>query len=285
MHLHLDQVLWAALLSAHLILLIVLLGRDRIARFRWFTVAVALSAARLLVDHLLHGRLTTIAFYWQQYSLLLVASILGLIVLAELARRGFGSHATTLRLKPNGWLGWSLVTVAIAAAAVGAIGPWPTWISITAEPELFRLRLVWIVALKLEIFAGFLAIQLAILLLLFGRRFGTTLRCHATQIALGLSTIAISQIAVQRIIETIVHAAHPNSREEYERTLRLLTNLDHARLAIWLLVVFWWIVCLWIDEPGHAPNPETTGVLVPVGANPISPSPLQARADLPEDDA
>ncbi len=283
MHLQLDQVLWALLLAAHLVLLIVLLGRDRISRFRWFTVVVALSAARLLVDHLLHGRLTTIAFYWQQYSLLLLASLLGLVVLAELARRAFASHATSLRLKPNGWIGWSLVSVALAAAAVAAIGPWPTWASITAEPELFRLRLVWIVALKLEIFAGILAFELGLLILIFGRRFGTTLRSHATQLALGLSTIAISQIAVQRIIETIIHAAHPNSREEYERTLRLLTNLDHARVAIWLLVVLWWTVCLWIDEPGT--TPETTGDLVPVGAGPISPTPLQAEADIPEDEA
>ena len=39
------------------ILLIVLLGRDRVSRFPWFTAAIVFSAVHLIADHLLHGNL------------------------------------------------------------------------------------------------------------------------------------------------------------------------------------------------------------------------------------
>ena len=288
MHFSLEQFLWATLLAAHLVLLVILLGRDRAARFYWFAVAVGLSAARLLADHLLHGKLTTIAFYWQQYVLVLLSAIAGFLVLAELARRAFAHPAPpTPPLKPATWLSATVLSLGIAAAILFAIGPWPTLASITAEPQLTPLRIVWIIALKAEMLAGILAVLATFAILLFGRRFGTTLRSHATAIALGLSTIAISQITVQRIIEGIIQSAHPTSQADYQRTLRLLTNLDHARVVLWLLAVLWWIFFLWRDEPGTTPNPGPTPSdpqpeLVPVGSGPTTPAPLQTHADLPD---
>ena len=272
MHVSLEQFLWATLLAAHLVLLVILLGRDRLARFSWFAVAVGLSAARLLADHLLHGKLTTIAFYWQQYVLVLLSAIAGFLVLAELARRVFATPAApTQPLKPSTWLSATVLSVGLAAAILFAIGPWPTLASISADPQLTPLRIVWIVALKAEMLAGILAVLATFAILLFGRRFGSTLRSHATAIALGLSTIAISQITVQRILEGIIQSAHPASQADYQRTLRLLTNLDHARVVLWLLAVLWWIILLWRDEPTLAPG--------------TTPTPLQTTANLPDEPA
>jgi hypothetical protein len=275
MHWSLEQVLWALIFAGHLVLLIVLLGRDRNKRFPWFTAAVSISAVRLLIDHLLYGKLTTIAFYWQNYSLLLVSSIVAVFVLVELVRPVFGSEKGDPRPKLNGWLGWplwSLAVVVLAAAAVVAIGPWPSWASVVADKNLFALRLVWIVALKAELLAGLLAVEVTILLVAFGRRFGSVWTRHPTLIAIGLSTISISQYTVQFISQSIVRNAHQLSEDQRVKLLHVLTNLDHAREALWIMALAWWIVWLWRDEGGRPADKVAA----------VDPEPLQAAANSSE---
>jgi len=255
MHWNLEQVLWALILAGHLVLLIVLLGRDRTTRFPWFTAAVSISTVRLLVDHLLYGKLTSIAFFWQNYSLLLVSSIIAILVLAELVRPVFGSGKGGTHPKLHGWLGWpawSLVVVVVAAGAVVAIGPWPDWESVFKDKNLLALRLVWIAALKADLFVGFLAVEVTILLVAFARRFGSAWTRHPTLIAIGLSTVSISQYAVQFISQAIVRNASGQLTEDQRvKILHTLTNLDHAKVALWLMALAWWIVWLWRDEGGR----------------------------------
>ena len=270
MHWTLEQFLWALTLAGHLVLLIVMLGRDRIQRFPWFTAAVTISTVRLLADHLLHGKLTTAAFYWQTYSLLLVSAIIGILVLAELAWQVFGSGRGGIRLKAYGWIGWTLATFIVAVATVVAIGPWPSWESMSSDKSLLALRLVWVGALKLDFLVGLLAVEIMLLLLAFGKRFGFSWRSQPTLIAIGLSTIAISQYSVQGVTQSIVRNAHPNSREEYARILRLLTNLDHGRVAIWCVALIWWIVWLWRDERGKPTAAEAVATPELVSAVPDS---------------
>jgi hypothetical protein len=267
MHWNLDSVLWALLLAGHLIVLVVLLGRDRAQRFPWFTAAVAVAAARLLIDHLLHGKLTMLAFYWQNYSLLLVSSILVFFVLAELVRPVFGSGhpgEPGKRLKANGWIAWTLLTLLIGVVAVVLIGPWPSWASITDEKALMALRLVWIAALKTDLLVALLAVEVTILLLVFGRRFGFPWRNHSTQIAIGLSTIAIGQYAAQFISQAMVRNVREITEEKRVQILRVLTNIDHARLAVWILALIWWIVWLWRDEPGQPAASEPLALSEPL---------------------
>jgi hypothetical protein len=259
MHWNIEQIAWGLILAAHLILLIVLLGRDRSSRFPWFTAAIALSAVRLLADHLLHGKLTTIAFYWQSYTAMTLDAILGILVLIELGRQIFSSGKAGLRLNARGWLGWTFVTVAISIGAVWAWGPWPTLQALKAEPAQLPLLLTVLAGMKGELFVGLLTVQVGFLLLFSGRRFGFGWRSHPQQIALGLSTNALGFLAVQAISESIKRTVHLTSRAEYNRVVHLLTNLDNARNAIWLLVLIWWIVWLWRDEPGNA-TPAETGV-------------------------
>jgi hypothetical protein len=259
MHWNIEQIAWALILAAHLILLIVLLGRDRSSRFPWFTTAIALSAVRLLADHLLHGKLTTIAFYWQSYTAMTLDAILGILVLIELARQIFSSGKAGLRLNARGWLGWTFVTVAISIGAVWAWGPWPTLQALKAEPAQLPLLLTVLAGMKGELFVGLLTVQVGFLLRFSGKRFGFGWRSHPQQIALGLSTNALGFLAVQAISESIKRTVHLTSRAEYNRVVHLLTNLDNARNAIWLLVLIWWIVWLWRDEPGSV-APSEAGV-------------------------
>ena len=278
MHWNVEQIIWALLLAAHLVLLVVLMGRDRVGRFPWFTAAITLSAVRLLADHLLHGKLTSMAFYWQSYSAMLVDDILGILVLIELARSVFSSGKAGLVLKARGWIGWTLVTVALAIAAVWAWGPWPTWVALKAEPAQLPLLLVVLTAMKGLLFVSLLTVQVGLLLRIFGKRFGSGWRSHAQQIALGLSTNALGFLAVQGITDTIKRTVHLTSRQEYERVVHLLTNMENARTALWCLVLIWWIIWLWRDEPGElAPMMATAGA-------PIITGHLAAKAEIPEGD-
>jgi hypothetical protein len=284
MHWNFEQILWAMLLAAHLVLLIVLLGRDRASRWPWFTASISLSAVRVLADHLLHGKLTAVAFYWQSYSLAVVGSILQALVLVELTRRVFSSGRGGVILKAKGWLGGVMLSVAVAVAVVWVWGPWPSWQALNAQPALLPLRLVWLSALKLDLLVAVLSVVVMLLVNLFGGQFDFGWKTHARQIALGLSTIAISQYTVEGISQAIIRqSAHLTSRDQVDRVVHLLTNLDQGRTAIWLLALVWWMVWLWRDEPSTG-NP----VLLPeptLAVDSESETSPQAEAeefDLPE---
>src|ERR1700761_7008201 len=162
MHLNIEQILWAMVLAAHLLLLIVMMGRERIARFRWFFAWITLSAATLVANHMLHGKLTTVAFYWQTYSALVIESILGVMVLLELARQIFSSGRAGLIVKANGWIGWTMVTVAIAAAAVWAWGPWPSKAALQAEKDQLPLLIVILIGMKGQLLVSILMVEVAL---------------------------------------------------------------------------------------------------------------------------
>ena len=254
------------------------MGRDRTSRFPWFTAAITLSAIRLLADHLLHGKLTTVAFYWQSYSAMVVDALLGILVLAEVARRIFSSGKAGLILKARGWIGWTLITFAITTAAVWAWGPWPTWAALKAEPAQLPLLLVVLTGMKGALFVSLLTVQVGLLVRIFGKKFGFGWRSHAQQIMLGLSTNALGFLAVQGITDTIKHTIHLTSRQEYERVVHLFTNFENARTALSFLVLVWWTVWLWRDEPG-----ELSPVMAMAGTPEVSGS-LAAKADIPEDE-
>jgi hypothetical protein len=93
---------------------------------------------------------------------------------------------------------------------------------------------------------------------------------------LGLSTNALGFLVVQGISDIIKHTVHLTSRQEYERIVHLFTNFENARTALWFLVLVWWTVWLWRDEPGElAPIAEMAGV-------PILPGSLTTEAEIPE---
>ena len=66
------SVLWTLTFAALLVLLVVLMGRDRARRFPWFTASIVLVALRLLTNRLLHERLPPLTmgasrFLWRTF--------------------------------------------------------------------------------------------------------------------------------------------------------------------------------------------------------------------------
>jgi hypothetical protein len=173
-------------------------------------------------------------------------------VVLEMARRAFG------RVSHRVWIAWILVLAFLGAVVLAKWGVWPAWESIAFDTPLARLGMMQLVAQKLGLLADVLTIALALLVVLFGRRYGAGWRSHVQQILIGLSTASLAQLAAQTIWQVITKTAAPHSMAEYERIMGLREKLFNANSVVYLLVLIWWIVCLWIDEPATAPAAVAT---------------------------
>src|ERR1700691_662433 len=109
------QILWTLTFAALLVLLVVLLGRDRAKRFPWFTASIATMGFLLLTEQLLLTRLpriTGLEIYWVLSNL---NTAIGLLVLVELARQSFRGARK---------LGWIIGTLAVLAGGAAALVFW-----------------------------------------------------------------------------------------------------------------------------------------------------------------
>jgi hypothetical protein len=248
MHFNFDftavQVLWTLTLASLLVLLVVLLGRDRMRVFPWFTLSMALTTVRLLASRMLYGRMAPITMSEIFLTLAVIESLVCILVAMELARRAFPGASRTA------WLVGVLVLLAIGGAVVYAWSPWPAWSTLAAGGTLGTLRLMQLAAQKLDLLFDVFTIGLCLLAVLVGRRFGAGWRSHVQQILIGLSTASIAQMAVRGIWQAIAAHAVPHSQAEYDHVVSLQEKLYNGNSVVFVAVVVWWIVCLWINEPG-----------------------------------
>jgi hypothetical protein len=257
MHYHFNSsatdILWTLTFAALLVLLVVLLGRDRARRFPWFTAVTVMMALRMVTSKLLSQRLAPVVFnevFLALYDLTVVLS-LGLAV--EIARRAFKGAGRVA------WIAGTLVVLAVGGFVMVKWGPWPAWKTLTAGSHFSNLRFMQLFAQKADLLANMLFIQLGLLVVFFGRRFHAGWRSHTQQIAIGLSTSAIAQSAMRLIWQEIGKHTTIHSQAEYAHVMSIEEKLFSASNAIYLAVLLWWIACLWVDEPGGA-NAVNAGV-------------------------
>jgi len=239
------QILWTLTFAALLVLLVVLMGRDRAKRFPWFTASIAMMGLMELTEQLLLTRLpriTGLEIYWVLSNL---NAAIGLLVLVELARQSFRGA------RKLGWIIGTLVVLAGGAAALVLWGPWPAWVTLTAQSQFATIRLMQFVADKGMLLSGVLTIELGLLVTLLARRFGAGWRSHAQRIMVGLSTAALAQLALRGTVQAIGKHSVIHTQSEYEKLLGLRDKLINADKVVYLCVLLWWIACLWIDEPAE----------------------------------
>jgi hypothetical protein len=247
------QILWTLTFAAQLVLLVVLLGRDRVRQFRWFTLSILLMALRLLASRLLFGRLAPVVLTEIFIVMADVSAVVGFLVVVEVARRAFGS------VRRGAWLIGTLAVLAVGIGILAAWGPWPALKALKPTSSVELLRLMQLGAQKLDTLVDLLTVEVAVLILALGRRFGAGWRSHVQRIVIGLSTASITQLAVQFIWQMIARKAVPHSQAEYDRILGLRDKLFNANGAIYVAVVIWWIVCLWMDEKRSNSGSLATG--------------------------
>ena len=169
------------------------------------------------------------------------------------------------------WIVGTLVLLAVATAVVVRWGPWPPKETVFAHSLLANLRLMQLVAQKGDLLIDILIVELGLLVAFCGRRFNAGWRSHTQKIVLGLSTASLAQIAVRIGMQLIANAPPPQTQEQYQHLTGLQEKLYNANSVVFLLVVVWWIVCLWQDEPGTKSAEIQREISVPE-AEPTEPS-------------
>jgi hypothetical protein len=240
------QVLWTLTFASQLVLLVVLLGRDRARRFPWFTLSILMMALRLLASRLLIGRMPTMTLSVIFIIMADLSAIVGALVILEMGRHAFA------RLPMRTRLAGALGVLLPALVALAAWGPWPARQTLTADSFLADMRLLQLGAQKLDMLTDMMTIELGILVLLLGRRYRVGWRSHTQRILVGLSTASAAQLAVQAIWQFVAKTAAPKTQVEYEHVLGLRDKLFNANGAVYIAVLIWWIACLWMEEPAAA---------------------------------
>jgi len=241
-----SQILWTLTFAALLVLLVVLLGRERARRFPWFTASIATMGLLLLTSQLLLSRLPRMTGTEIFLGLSDLDMLISLLVLVELARRAFPG------LGKRGWIIGALAMLAVGAAVLVMWGPWPAWKTLTATSELVAIRFMDLTVDKGILLSGILTIELGLLITLLGRRFAGGWHSHAQRIVIGLSTAALAQLTLRGTLQAIGTHTHIHTQSDYERVMGLRDKLIHGNNVAYLCVMVWWIACLWIDEPGAA---------------------------------
>jgi hypothetical protein len=274
MHFHFPfttvEILWTLTFAAQLVLLVVLLGRDRMRRFPWFTAGIAILALRALTARVLFRRLSMVSFNSILLTLADLAFLVGLMVLVELARIAFR------RAGRRAWIVSTVVILAVGGVVLWKWGAWPAWKSLTANPKLTSLVLMQLAAQKGQLLLGVLTVELGVAMVVFGRRFSAGWHTHTQRIVIGLSTAAMAELVISGIWEIIVRHVVPKSRDEYVRILGLRDKISNANSAVYLAVLIWWIACLWMNERGSAsadslPALKKHPIQPPTMDNPVSP--------------
>jgi hypothetical protein len=249
MHFHFpfsaQDILWTLAFAAQLVLLVVLMGRDRIARFPWFTAAAVMLALRLLTAKLLNGRLPQLTMAAVFIVMAEIGALIGLLVVLEIARRAFGT------VRRATWVTCALVLLAVGAAVLRFWGPWPAWKTLTAHSTMATLQLLQLLAQKTSLFVDVENIAVGLLVVLLGRRYAAGWRTHTQQIAIGLSASSLAQLAIGVVWERIAHTAVVQTMADQQRILAIRDKLFNANSAMYVVVAVWWIVWLWRDEPGQ----------------------------------
>lgn len=240
------QVIWILNFAAELVLLVVLIGRDRMRRYPFFTACIALFALRLMAEELLAGR--TAQLLYEEIILVLadMSVIMSLLVLVELARRAFAGA------KRTSWMISTAGSLVVAGGVAMVVGPTLAWKDLVLSTIVGMLQLMQFLALKGEVLAAVLSVELALLMMLFGRRYKAGWRSHTQQIVIGLSAAAIALLSIQATVQFILKAAqaHHPAQVEAQRIFALFGKLANANRVVYIAVLLWWIVWLWRDEPG-----------------------------------
>ena len=269
MHPHFDfsarQILWTFTFASQLLLIVVLYGRDRARRFPFFTASAAVYAFRLLVEILLSGRMAALPLNAILISLADIAALATLLVLIEIARRSFAG----LRWPP--FAAGAAIIAALGALTAWKWGQWLPWNQIAGNSIIGILTGMKELAAKADLFLDVATVALGLAVVLFGRAFSGGWRTQVQKLAIGLGTVSLSWLAIQRGWQAVAESAHPHSQQEYEQLMDLGSRLVNANKVVYIAAVIWWIWWLWRDEPGSSATPaEAAAAEAPVAEEPAS---------------
>ena len=241
------RVLWTLCFASHLVLLIVLLGRERTRRFPFFTASIALMALRLLFEMLLVGRLSMMPLQ----SVLLTSANLGvlaaLLVLIEVARQSLP------QMTAKNWLQIAPLLALLSAAALRWWGPLPKAGDLVVHSQMDVLRFLQLLWQKGQLFSDLLTVGFCIVALCLIRRVKFGWRNHSVLILFGLTLLSAAWLGMTGYWMILSHRVTPGiSREEYQHIISIGTMLYNGYRITVIVAAVWWIAALWTEEPTEA---------------------------------
>ena len=247
-----DGILWTFTFAALLVLLVVLLGRDRSRRFPWFTTSIVLTAVSMLTHQLLPHRLE------QSFSGLMLqikaaeiflpladlSAIVSLLVAIEIARRAFQGAGRGI------WIAGTTGLLIVGGIVLKFWGAWPSLKTMFAGSLISNLQLMGLFAEKTDLLASVLLVLVGLLVAIFGRYYKAGWHSHTQQIAIGLTMSSVALVIIRGAVQHVQRTAVIQSPQDSQRIQGLLRSFQTADGIIFFLVLIWWIACLWFDEPG-----------------------------------
>jgi len=246
--LYFARTIWALTFASQLVLLVVLLGRDRVRRFPWFSASIALFAFRLMVEILLTNRISMIPLQTIFIVLADLTSLMSVLVVIEVARRAFSAARSRI------WVLVSVAVVLVACAVVAFGGRWPQMQNLTVDSFIGLLRLMQFAAQKIEMLAEVLTVEACLLVVIFGRKFKAGWLSHTQSIAIGLGAVALATLSEQGYLQHLSSSVQITSRDQYNSLMKVVTWLVDGNQIFYIVVLIWWIFWLWRNEPGAAPE-------------------------------
>ena len=230
------QILWTFTFAAQLVLLVVLMGRDRIKRFPFFTLAILLMALRLMASRLLYGRMPSVTLSGIFIVMADLAAIVGFLVVVEMARRAFAGA------RRNVWIAVAAGVLVVGVGVLVAWGrPWPDWKTLKPDSTLGTLRLMQFGAQKLDMLVDLLTVELGLLV------------SHGTALCGGMAFAYAKDrywpldgfdcaVGDSGGWQLIARSAQPHSQAEYERVVGLRDKLFNANGALYVVILIgtWW---------------------------------------------
>jgi hypothetical protein len=222
---------WAAGLTGHIVLLVVLLTRHRARTFPVFTTLIAANILNSIALYEIALRGSAHTYFIAYFAFASLDLVLQLAVTYELARHVFcptGTWAPDIR---KGFL--LLVLTSLAIAFVLACLPSPP------EKTILRTLLdrgnLFSSALQCELFVGMIA---------FSSTANLPWNTHVARIAQGLGFYSL--------VGLITEAGH----NILAGTSIAYQNVTYLRMSTYLLCAGYWIVMLWLPAPAPQELPE-----------------------------
>ena len=224
-----DLGLWAASFIGHLILLGVLLSKNRYKEFPAFTAFIVFSVVRTLILFPLRNSPGYFNAYWALEG---VAESLGFAIIFE---------GASIIFRPAGrWAPDVKTALWITVAASLAVAAALTYIAAPAT-----IVPVQVVILKGKFLVSTLMAELFVGMIALSARVGLPWRYHVVHICRGLGVYAAFCVVADT---ALTFYGIRNGSELY-------SAVSHVRIILYLSCLTYWIVMLWRKEPLKPPMP------------------------------
>ena len=234
-----DLFVWAATFCGDILLLAVLLVRNRSGSFPAFTTFIAENIATIVILYFVLHHLSFDTYRHCYVVLGIVDEILQVFVLYELAVHVFC---------PTGVWAPDVYKTFIGLACIsGLIALFLTWL---AHPT----SKLWIqtFVLRSNFFSAVLMSELFVCMLVLSTTAGLPWKTHVARIAQGLGTYSILCVAKDILINYYGLKQHAH----------FYTELSHLRALTYLGCELFWIVMLWQEAPAPRELPESMRIQI-----------------------